>query len=578
MTTPGVTVAVCARAHAPAVDRCVDALRQAGARPLVYRAPPGRGLADARNAALDAARGHQILALVEDDVIVADGWLAALERAWSEAGEDCACIGGPITASFASPRPTWLTDAFLGVLGTGQGGSTFKGGNVSFRVEALLGVCGFWPAAGRPELRDWYSEEHHAQHQLTAAGWSSREAPAAAATRLIDPRAIRRPALLTLRARYGARSALIGERRDRATAARVATVSAAGAAAALVRCDEPTAMDRAGRAVENVGGLVPGPLARRDLQAYTDQTPFLHAVPRWPRRTRIASLRRTRPLVLLYHRVDDAPGADVDPETFAAQVELLTRRRTPATVDAIATGDVPPDAVAVTFDDGYAETLRNAQPILAAAKVPATVYVATARTADQRPFWWNELEDLLRLRPGAPLRLTVDGETRAWRDGSTALRHLLVWLQPKLPEIIEAAIEDLRAWAGTSAVPPAAPLRPLTVAELRAAASPLLSFGAHTRTHPNLRFLSADRLRSELVESRGELEHWLGGAPPAGLAYPFGIPGADLDGATRRAAETAGYAYAVVNQPGTIDARSDRYALPRLIPPPGSGRAFASVL
>jgi len=53
---------------------------------------------------------------------------------------------------------------------------------VSFRVEALLGIGGFWPVSGRPELRDWFTEEHHAQRELAAAGWSARAAGRACPT------------------------------------------------------------------------------------------------------------------------------------------------------------------------------------------------------------------------------------------------------------------------------------------------------------------------------------------------------------------------------------------------------------
>ena len=38
---------------------------------------------------------------------------------------------------------------------------------------------------------------------------------------------------------------------------------------------------------------------------------------------------------------------------------MLLSRYTPAPLDAIATGDAATDSFAVTFDDGYAETMRR---------------------------------------------------------------------------------------------------------------------------------------------------------------------------------------------------------------------------
>ena len=133
-----------------------------------------------------------------------------------------------------------------------HGGHSFHGGNVSFRTEALRGVEGFWPAQG----------------QTGAARLVLRRALCSARTdcRRVEPcvcaRQAPRCASSTLsgcagatcsccRARYGARSALIGERRPRATAARVAASSAAGTAVAAVRGDVVRATERVARAAEN---------------------------------------------------------------------------------------------------------------------------------------------------------------------------------------------------------------------------------------------------------------------------------------------------------------------------------------
>jgi peptidoglycan/xylan/chitin deacetylase (PgdA/CDA1 family) len=210
--------------------------------------------------------------------------------------------------------------------------------------------------------------------------------------------------------------------------------------------------------------------------------------------------------------------------------------------------------------------------------VPATLFVSTAHVAKQRAFWWDEVRGLLGRGRDRALRLAIDGETRAWAKAGGAERHLVSWLQPKSPEAIEEALVDLRGWAGGKPELPATE-RPVTVDELRTlSASPLIDIGAHTRTHANLRYVNAARLVDELSGSREDLARWLGIASPSGLAYPFGIPGADVDDGTRAAARTAGFTYAVLNTTGTVTRETDRYGLPRLAAENTGADAFASVI
>jgi peptidoglycan/xylan/chitin deacetylase (PgdA/CDA1 family) len=553
-------------------------LRAEGVEPVVLPVPYGAGLAQVRNAAL-AATTADVLAFVEDDVAVRPGWFAALQDAWVAAPDDRGCIGGPITARFDGPRPRWLSDALLGVLGVGTGEHSFHGGNVSFRTEALRGIEGFWPAKGRPELHDWFSEEHHAQQQLAAVGWTHAGEQHMAAARIIDPERLRRHSVLMLRVRYGARSALIGERRPRSVAAKVAASSAAGTVVAAVRGDVATAIERAARVAENAGVLAAPLIGHRDLQPAVSQTPFRHSVPAPQPLFVRPRMRRAQDgaVVLLYHRVDDG-ASSVTPTNFAAQIEMLLSRYTPAPLEAIACGDAGPDAFAITFDDGYAETMRHALPVLTRAGVPATIFISTDHVASQRSFWWDEVRRLLDRARDRPVRLTVDGDTRAWARAGAAEQHVVSWLQPKAPELIDEGLAELRAWAQDEPPVPEQE-RPLTVDELRAlSGSSLIDVGAHTRTHANLRYLDHERLMEELSGSRQDLERWLDIALPDGLAYPFGIPGADVDADTRWAAKSAGYRYAVLNSPGTVTADTDRYGLPRLPVENTGADGFASLI
>jgi peptidoglycan/xylan/chitin deacetylase (PgdA/CDA1 family) len=98
-------------------------------------------------------------------------------------------------------------------------------------------------------------------------------------------------------------------------------------------------------------------------------------------------------VVLIYHRVGAGSGLELDLPTavFDAQMRELAESGRVATLDdALARLTEPDpaggDLVVVTFDDGPADFVDTTLPILAAHRVPATMYLATAFVEEQRPF------------------------------------------------------------------------------------------------------------------------------------------------------------------------------------------------
>jgi glycosyltransferase involved in cell wall biosynthesis len=80
--------------------------RRAADLPLAVITEPRAGLSHARNAAVEAARGR-FIAWLDDDVLVAPGWLRAYEAA-IEAHPDAALFGGPIEPTFVGTPPAWF--------------------------------------------------------------------------------------------------------------------------------------------------------------------------------------------------------------------------------------------------------------------------------------------------------------------------------------------------------------------------------------------------------------------------------------------------------------------------------------
>ncbi len=139
-----------------------------------------RGVSYGRNAGIKAAHG-EIIAFVDDGVIVKPNWLEAIERTY-RSHPDAWCVGGRITLQLPLSYPGWFdpTSAFLtGYLGRRDRGSdTIKveypdvifGGNFSARKEILSRVGPFKTYLGRVGVKSLAGEDDEMCHRVWRAG------------------------------------------------------------------------------------------------------------------------------------------------------------------------------------------------------------------------------------------------------------------------------------------------------------------------------------------------------------------------------------------------------------------------
>jgi GT2 family glycosyltransferase len=229
---------------------------------------PREGLARARNRALAWCEEDDLLAFVDDDAVVDEGWRDALVLRWEEAGDDVACIGGPIRPRWPGDPPSWVSPAILPVLTLLDLGPETReldpsttvvyGANVSFRAGPLREVGGFDPAFGHAGEGLFFGEEDEAQRALARLGYRVLYVPDAAVWHVIARERLTRATFLRRRFAYGATLARRGER-SRARAVRWAVSSGAGALAATLTGRSALAMERAVRAAENAGALLGRP-------------------------------------------------------------------------------------------------------------------------------------------------------------------------------------------------------------------------------------------------------------------------------------------------------------------------------
>ncbi|MFQ5918536.1 MAG: polysaccharide deacetylase family protein [Thermoplasmata archaeon] len=305
-------------------------------------------------------------------------------------------------------------------------------------------------------------------------------------------------------------------------------------------------------------------------------------------------------VILEYHRTSDvAPdphGISVSPQRFAEHMEVISRRYAPTTLvgmsEALRGGRIAPNSVAVTFDDGYADNLLNAKPILESQGIPATFFVTVGYVEDQREFWWDELERCLLEATSLPARLELEtggrpyrrnlGDSRGvpsktdasyWRwDLSVkkpptprhrAYRELHAKLRSLPPSRRERLLDELKSQAGLRREPAREEYRPLTPAELRELdRGDLAEVGAHGVTHSVLARLPLEDQGEEIEGGKARLERLLGRRVNL-FSYPFGGK-RDFTAKTARIVREAGFEAVCTSRQGKVVRTTDPLLLPRV--------------
>lgn len=156
--------------------------------------------------------------------------------------------------------------------------------------------------------------------------------------------------------------------------------------------------------------------------------------------------------ILTYHSISsDAGPMSIPADIFAAQMEAVAEIGVDVapldTAVAFVKGEAMVDrrTIAITFDDAFADFAGAAFPVLERRKFAATVFVPSA----------------------------LAGARENWPGGNMPGRPLMSW-------------NEMRSLSGAG-----------------------VSFGSHARTHPDLTALDPVRLRSEVEDSRRDIEEAL---------------------------------------------------------------------
>lgn len=277
-----------------------------------------------------------------------------------------------------------------------------------------------------------------------------------------------------------------------------------------------------------------------------------------------------RLVILHYHRVPEQPDP-MCPELLECRVfamhmqalaEVFNVLPLSAGLAQLRDGTLPRRAVAITFDDGYADNYQVALPVLQHYRLPAAFFVAAGFLDGGCMFndlvieacrvvpagtWQTGVRDLGSCQvPEGPGRVQVANQ----------LIGRLKYLAPD--ERLEAARQLLRA----AGIKPPEHLM-MTSAEVRGLHRAGMEIGGHTLSHPILARLSSVEAEREINAGRGALESLLG-ARVALFAYPNGKPGADYLPRDVQLARAAGFDAALSTVWAAATSAVDSFQVPRV--------------
>lgn len=317
-------------------------------------------------------------------------------------------------------------------------------------------------------------------------------------------------------------------------------------------------------------------------------------------------------MILLYHRVAELPSDPwslaVRPSHFNEHLEVLRRyaRTMPLRqlLREIQNGRLPERSAVVTFDDGYADNLYAAKPLLARHGIAATCFVTADAVGNAREFWWDELDNVLLQSRRLPreLRLTIGGRNYIWDLGDNGqysnesvqlacrwkfhdtpvspryslYRSLWQLLHSASPEMRQTILDELVTWSGIEPVhrPSHRTLSPAEVVAL--ADGDLIEIGAHSVSHSVLSELPLLAQQEEIRQSKARLEQIVD-RPVTCFAYPYGRH-RDYTKQTTSVVQAAGFQCACSNFSGTVHLSTDPFQLPRIYVQDCDGEQFTKIV
>lgn len=292
----------------------------------------------------------------------------------------------------------------------------------------------------------------------------------------------------------------------------------------------------------------------------------------------VRKAKSPRVAILRYHSVLERPddyahsiglGISHSRRSFAMQMELIASKYNLVNMDQVSSylrgeSNLPARSVAVTFDDGFADNLEVAGPVLARFGVPAAVYLAIDYIDNAKAPWYCRLRHAFA---ETKIEKWQVGDKKFDMSNPEERRSAYVEAAKTCAQLSrksqEQKLDEIEAALGVEAL--ALPIM-LTWDGARALLRQGHIIGSHTFSHPNMAYVAGQDLIQEISDSRTEIEKQTA-TEIVHFSYPSPILEPHYSEESITATKNAGYRTAVTCRPGAVGTGDNAFALQRVSAP-----------
>lgn len=275
-------------------------------------------------------------------------------------------------------------------------------------------------------------------------------------------------------------------------------------------------------------------------------------------------------LVLYYHRINQIKNDPfelcVSAENFEEQIKFLKEQYHILRFED--NWNKADNGIVITFDDGYADNLYIALPILKKYQVPATIFISSGQIEKNEINWWDELYELIVVHNHNDIIEIADEQYGCtWKTYDDELKLNCFYAIHKLIKHYididkrDSIMKQLRRQVCITSFSDEYDL--LTKEDIsKLSKEKLVTIGGHTVSHSSLGRLSKEQQEKEIKDNIYYLENLIEKNINV-FSYPFGAVDIDINSDTIEICKKLGINKAATTEHKTWEEEKCNLMIPR---------------